>query len=330
MKIIIDTLGADKGYEEVVLGTLKALEENLNFTAVLAGPEKEIREILKDKIDDDRLEFIDTSVFIENTEEPTKALREKTNSSIVMGLSALLQDEYDGFISCGSTGALLAGGTFIVKRIKNVKRPALMIMAPSLGSPFILMDVGANVDCSVEMLSQFAIMGSAYAKGILGKENPTVALLNIGSEEGKGDKLRKETYEKLKSSSVNFIGNIESRDIYFGKADVVVTDGFTGNMVLKTTEGVSMILAHTVKEAIPKYAKSQEDMILCKSVFGEAANVFDFNKYGSAPLLGLNKPVFKAHGSSDKDIIAGGITNLLKYIEQGTNDEIKEILLQEF
>ncbi|MGO4986722.1 phosphate acyltransferase PlsX [Gallicola sp. Sow4_E12] len=330
MKIIIDTLGADKGYEEVVLGTLKAMDQHTGFEVLFVGPENKIKDVIGDKIDASRFSFLDTDCFIENTEEPTKALREKENASIVIGLKALLKEEYDGLLSCGSTGALLAGGTLIVKRIKNVKRPALMIMAPSLTTPFILMDVGANVDCTVEMLSQFAVMGSFYAKGILGKENPSVALLNIGSEEGKGDKLRKETFETLRNSSINFIGNIEARDIYFGKADVVVTDGFTGNTVLKTTEGVSMVLGKVIQDAIAKNAKTQEEMILCKNIFGAAARVFDFNKYGSAPLLGLNKPVFKSHGSSDKDIIAGGISNLIQYLEQGTNEEIKNILLKEF
>ncbi len=330
MKIIIDTLGADKGFEEVVLGTLKSMEEKSDFEVLFVGPKDKIREVIGNGVDENRISFLDTDVFIENTEEPTKALREKENASIIVGLKELLKDEYDGFLSCGSTGALLAGGTLIVKRIKKVKRPALMITAPSLSTPFILMDVGANVDCNVEMLTQFAIMGSSYAKGILGKEKPSVALLNIGSEKGKGDKLRKETYEALSETSVNFIGNIEARDIYFGKADVVVTDGFTGNTVLKTTEGVFLVLGKVIKDAIAQQAKSQEDMMLCKKIFGAAAQVFDFNKYGSAPLLGLNKPVFKAHGSSDKDIIAGGIANLLQYIEKGTNEEIKEILTKEF
>lgn len=329
MKIIVDTLGADKGYKEVLEGVLEVLKSEQELEVLFVGPEEKLKAEIPIDLSD-RVSFLDTNVIIENTEEPTRALKEKSDSSMVLGLTTLLGDDYDGFLSCGSTGALLAGGTLIIKRIKKVKRPALMLMAPSLTSPFVLMDVGANVDCTKEMLVQFAIMGSCYAKGVLGKDNPSVGLLNIGTEEGKGDKLRKETYELLTESNINFIGNVESKDIYFGQTDVVITDGFTGNMVLKTTEGVALTLAKVTKSSIEKYAKSQEDLLLCQQVFGAASKVFDFNAHGSAPLLGLNKPVFKAHGSSDRSMIKGGVENLIRYIEKGINEEIKAILLTEF
>ena len=328
MKIIIDCFGADKGVREVVQGTLQAMEKKEDFLIHFVGPEKEIQDLIPEELAG-RITITNSNTYIENTEEPTRALREKTDASMVIGLNQLLEEEYDGFLSCGSTGALMAGGTLIVKRIKNVKRPALMIVAPSVSQPFILMDVGANVDCTPQMLYQFGIMGASYAKGVLGMDKPSVGLLNIGTEEGKGDKLRKETYPLLQEASFNFVGNVEARDIYLGKVNVLITDGFTGNMILKTTEGVAGLLAKVAKDSIRNHAKSEKDLVLCKTVFGEMASIFDFGKYGSAPLIGLNKPVFKSHGSSSKEMIEGGILNLLSYIENKTNDEIRKLLTEE-
>lgn len=324
MKILIDTLGADNGYDTIVRGTLKNMETN-NIKVVFIGEEEKIKKIVKESpIDLERISYLDTNVYIENSEEPTIAIRRKKDSSIYLGLKKLNEHDYDGLLSCGSTGGLLAGATFITKRIKNISRAALTVAIPTLKGVSVLLDSGANMDCPPKMLEQFAYMGSAYAKGVLGKDEPKVALLNVGVEEGKGDNLRKETYELLKQTNLNFVGNIESRDLLYGENDVIVADGFSGNIALKSIEGTAMVLFKSLKEGIMSSTKSKIGGFLVKDSLMKLKNTFDYKEHGAAPLLGVNKTVFKAHGSSDERAIEAGINEMIKFIDKNVIEDIKK------
>ncbi len=264
MKLLIDTLGADKGYEVIVRGTLNNMLKN-EIEVVFIGEEEKIKKIVENtQVDKNRIGYINTSEYIENTEEPTLAIRRKKEASIPLGLRNLNEDEFDGFLSCGSTGALLAGATLITKRLPNISRAALTVVIPTLKGASVLLDGGANMDCPPDMLRQFALMGSAYAKGVLEKNNPKVALLNVGTEEGKGDALRKETFKLLKECPINFVGNMEARDLLYGEQDVIVADGFSGNVALKATEGAAMVILNSLKDGILSSLKSKIGGLLIK------------------------------------------------------------------
>ncbi|MDL2310944.1 phosphate acyltransferase PlsX [Peptostreptococcaceae bacterium OttesenSCG-928-C18] len=323
MKILVDTLGADKGYEEITKGVIKSLENHKELNITLIGNKKNIENILKENSEIlTRVDFIDTDEYILNDEEPALAIRRKKDSSLYLGFKALNEDSYDGLISCGSTGALLAGATLITKRLKNISRAALTVVFPTEKNPVVLLDAGANMDCSKELLEQFALMGSVYSSGVLKINNPKVGLLSVGTEEGKGDKLRKETFEILKNSDINFQGNIEARDFLSGIVDVIVTDGFAGNVLLKSTEGTAITIMSNLKKGILSSAKAKLGALLLKDVLNDIKGMLDYNEYGAAPLLGVKKAVFKAHGSSNARAIETGINAMVKFIE---NDIITKI-----
>ncbi|MDO5717516.1 MAG: phosphate acyltransferase PlsX [Tissierellia bacterium] len=323
MKIIIDTLGSDKGLEEIVKGTLLALEE-VDFIPVFSGPKDLIKNLLPDNLSEDSVEFIDANEKISNDDQPALAIRRKKNSSMVMGLRYLKNGNADGMISAGSTGALLAGATLIIGRIKNVDRAALTIVVPGVKNHTIMLDVGANMDCNVDLIKQFAVMGSCYAKILFEKADPSIALLNIGTEEGKGNSLTKSAYEMLKDEDINFIGNIESRDILDNDADVIVADGFAGNLVLKSVEGVSMTILSLLKESVMSSLRTKIGGALLKPALSGIKGKLDYREHGAAPLLGSQKPVFKAHGSSDSIAIKNGIKEMIKFIEADVINEITE------
>lgn len=326
MKIIIDTMGSDKGMEVIVKGTLDALAEK-DFYPVFCGPEKElVKFIPKELIENDKLAIINAEDVIENTDEAALAIRRKKESSMVKGLRSLKNDEADGFISTGSTGALLAGATLIVGRIENIDRAALTVSIPGVKNPTIVLDVGANMDCTPELIRQFAIMGTCYAKTVFNKSNPTVGLLNIGSEEGKGDTLTKESFQVLSNEKLNFVGNIEPRDILDNDVDVIVTDGFNGNIMIKTIEGVASTIMSLLKEGIMSSTMTKIGGMLVKPALGGIKEKLDYRNLGSAPMLGSKKPVFKAHGSSDSLAIKNGIFQLIKFIEDDVINEITDIM----
>lgn len=325
MRIIIDTLGSDAGYTEIVKGVLDACESSSsNFTFV--GPEKEIRELVNESyVDSSRFEFIDTNEFITNEDEPVKAIRRKKDSSTVLGLTRLNEDGYDAMITAGSTGATLAGGLFITKRLDNVDRAVITAAIPTSNGSTILVDTGAVMDSTPEMQQQFAIMGSIYANRVLNVPNPKVYLLNVGIEEGKGDMRTKKVYELLKETKqINFAGNIESRDMATGKADVIVADGFAGNIALKAVEGVANLLFKEIKDGIMKSKKSKLGALLIKDVFRDISKQYNYKEVGAALLLGIKKPVFKAHGSSDALAIKNAILNSEKIIESNVIGYIEE------
>ncbi len=323
MKILVDTLGADKGYEEIVNGSISALKNYRDLNITFIGNENNIKSII-DKTENvaNRVSYINSDEYIKNSEEPVYAIRRKKDSSLHLGFKALNEDEYSGFISCGSTGAILAGATLITKRLSKIDRAALTIVFPTDNNPCVLLDAGANMDCSADLLEQFAVMGSIYAEGVLNTKNPKVGLLNIGAEEGKGDKLRKETFNLLKEMDLNFTGNIEARDLLSGNVDVIVTDGFSGNVLLKSTEGTAIAIMNKLKNGIKSSFKAKIGALLLKPVLKDVKNMLDYNEYGAAPLLGVKKAVFKAHGSSNARALETGIDAMVKFIE---NDIINKI-----
>lgn len=315
MKIIIDGMGGDKGYKEVVKGSVDAVKE-LGVEIIIVGKEDIIEEELK-KYDypQKSIEIMNANDVITNDDEPALAIRRKKDSSMVVGLKALVENKGEGFISAGSTGALLAGGLFIVKRIEGIERAALATVYPTTKGISLLIDAGANVDSKPEYLRQFAVMGSIYCEKILGYRSPRVALANIGTEEGKGNALVKETYTLLRESNINFIGNVEARDIPEGVCDVIVCDGFVGNIILKMTEGMAISIFSLLKKEITASLKSKIGALLLKQQLSSLKGKMDYREYGGAPLLGLKKPVIKAHGSSDAYAFKNAIRQVKNFVE---------------
>ncbi|MDO4605098.1 MAG: phosphate acyltransferase PlsX [Helcococcus sp.] len=325
MKLIIDLLGTDLGPKEVVLGVINSLK-NTNLNYILVGPEQIARETIKEKnADIHRFEFIDTNVFIKNEEDPARTLRKKKDASLVLGLNRL-NEEGDGFLSGGSTGALLAGGLFITKRIGNIKRATLMAPVPNVkGGVTLLADTGAVVDTTAEMLSQFASLASIVARDYLGKSNPKVYLLNVGTEEGKGDLRSKEAYNLIKENDkLNFMGNIEAREFLSGEADVIVADGFSGNVMLKSTEGALGFVFSELKSSLMSSLKTKIGGFFIKSSLSEFKDKYDYKKVGAGMLVGVNKPLFKAHGNSDRIAIEHAIYQAEKFLEGNIIESIKK------
>lgn len=305
MKIAIDVMGGDHAPKQPVLGAMKAVREFPDIEMILVGNEKEINEHL---IKHERISVVHTEEKILGTDEPVRAVRRKKNASLVLAAQLVKDGEADACISAGNTGALMAAGLFVVGRIDGIDRPALAPTLPTIdGGGFVLLDVGANSDAKPEHLVQYAIMGSIYAEKVRGIANPRVALLNIGSEEKKGNELTKQAYGLLKEAKVNFIGNVEARDLLNGAADVVVTDGFTGNMVLKTIEGTAMSVFSMLKKGLMSNTKSKLAAAMLKPQFKAIKNQMDYSEYGGAGLFGLKAPVIKAHGSSDDHAIYNAI-----------------------
>ena len=325
MRILFDALGGDNAPLEIVKGAVLAAEE-MDIDISFVGNEIEIEKILKELNYNKKVEIINATEKIENNEEPAYAIRKKKNSSTVLGLKALKENNADAFVSAGSTGALLAGGLFITKRIDNVKRAALPTELPSLSGGTLVIDSGANMDCDADLLLQFALMGKTYLEGIKGIKNPRVGLLNVGTEEGKGNALTKEAFTLLKNSDLNFVGNIEARDVTMGKCDLVVCDGFVGNVLLKNTEGVAKFLMHTIQSEIKKAELSKETLLEVGSLFSKMSKNLDYKEVGGTILLGLKQVVVKAHGDSDS--IA--IKNAARAAVMALNNNIIETLERDF
>ncbi|WP_419883802.1 phosphate acyltransferase PlsX [Peribacillus sp. B-H-3] len=305
MKIAIDAMGGDHAPKETVLGAMKAVQEFSDIEILLVGNEPEINQYLNAH---PRISVLHTEEKILSTDEPVRAVRRKKNSSMVLAAQHVADGKADACISAGNTGALMASGLFVVGRIEGIERPALAPTLPTIdGSGFVLLDAGANADARPEHLVQYAIMGSIYAQKVRNIEKPRVGLLNIGTEEKKGNELTKQAYGLLKESGIHFIGNVESRDLLQGAADVVVTDGFTGNMVLKTIEGTALSVFSMLKTALTASFKSKLAAGVLKPQLKELKNQMDYSEYGGAALFGLKAPVIKAHGSSDANAFYNSI-----------------------
>ena len=322
MKIAIDAMGGDHAPKEIVLGALKAIDTYSDVEITLVGDENKINQYVKDR---NRISIIHTDEVITGTDEPVRAVRRKKNASMVLAAKEVAEGRADACISAGNTGALMAAGLFIVGRIEGIERPALSPTLPTIGGEgFVLLDVGANVDAKPEHLVQYALMGSIYSQKVRGIDYPRVGLLNIGTEEKKGNELTKHTYEMLKKADINFIGNIEARDLLDGVADVVVTDGFTGNMVLKTIEGTALSIFKMLKSALMSNLKSKLAAAILKPNLLELKSQMDYSEYGGAGLFGLKAPVIKAHGSSDAKAIFSAIRQTREMIEHQVIGTIQE------
>ena len=322
MKIAIDAFGGDNAPLEIIKGAKMAFEE-YKIDITLVGDEKIIKKVCQENnINLEGIEIKHAPDTISMGDSPTEITRSKKESSMAIGLKMLKEGEFDGFISAGNSGALTVGSTLIVKRIKGIKRCAFAPVAPKQTGFFMLIDSGANSECRPEMLYQFGLMGSIYMEKVMGIKRPRVGLVNVGTERHKGDTLRKETFEILSKSNLNFIGNIESRDIPKDAADVVVCDGFTGNIILKMYEGMASVLMGKFKDVLSKNIKTKLAASLILPELKNMKKDMDYNEYGGAAIIGISKPVFKAHGSSKAKTIKNAIRLTKDYIQ---NDVIKII-----
>ncbi len=324
MKIALDAMGGDHGPKESVKGAEKAIKSFPDLEIMLIGDEAEIKKHLTTE---ERITIIHTNEVITGDDEPVRAVRRKKNASMVLAAQRVKDGLADACISAGNTGALMAAGLFVVGRIDGIDRPALSPTLPTIdGNGFVLLDVGANADAKPEHLYQYGLMGSVYAEKVRNIEKPRVGLLNIGTEEKKGNELTKQAFALLKDANFNFIGNVEARDLLNGVADVVVTDGFTGNMVLKTTEGTASALFKMLKEAMMVDLKSKLAAAVLKPGLKELKNKLDYSEYGGAGLFGLKAPVIKAHGSSDANAFYNAIRQAKIMVEHQVAETIHEAI----
>ena len=321
--VIVDMMGGDKAPLEMVKGVDLARKELGEVNYLLVGDREQIESAAAESgIDLGGLEIVHAPTVLTMEDDPIAVVRAKSDCSMAEGLRLLKEGRGDAFVSTGNTGALFTGATLIVRKIKGVKRPAIATVLP-LQPPVLLLDSGANVVATSEYLEQFALMGSAYMKNILGVENPRVGLLNNGTEEHKGTELQVETYQKLKANeNVNFVGNVESNSAVQGACDVLVTDGFTGNIFLKTLEGFGKVMLKTLKGVMYKNIKTKLAALMIKHDLGDMKKAFSGGELGGAPILGVAKPVIKAHGSSNAEEFKNAIRQALVFTSTSINDEI--------
>ena len=328
VNVALDGMGGDNAPGEIVKGAVDAVKANDSVKIYLTGNKDAIEaELKKYEYPLDRIETVPTTEIIEMGEAPVMAIRKKRDSSLVAALNLVKDGKCDAFVSAGSTGAVLAGGQLLVGRIKGVERPPLAPLIPNANGVSLLVDCGANVDARPTQLVQFAKMGSAYMKYAMGIDNPRVALLNIGTEEEKGNALVKETYPLLSTATdINFTGSIEAREIPAGGADVIVCDAFAGNIALKMYEGVAKVLLSKMKEVMMQNLKTKIGALLIKDQLKSALKDFDATQYGGAPLLGLKGLVVKTHGSAKAGEVKNSIIQCITFKEQDVNGKIKQYL----
>ena len=325
MKIVVDAMGGDHAPEATVEGAVLAARE-YETEIILTGLSGLIHPIL-DRFDPDHnlpIEVVHADEVVEMHDLPGKVLRSKRKSSMKIGLDKLKDGTALAFVSAGNTGAVLAYSTVILRPLKGVDRPAIAIQLPTLKGNAILLDAGANVDCKVTQLFQFGIMGHVFAEYILGKENPRVGLLSIGEEDGKGNEIVKEVFQMLKASHINFIGNIEGKEVYRGNADVIVCDGFTGNIALKISESLAAMIGTNLKRMFQSNWASKLSYLLLKPQLDEFKKKVDYSETGGAPLLGVNGVVIIAHGSSSPKAIKNAIHRACELCEKNINEHIRE------
>lgn len=327
MKVVVDAFGGDNAPLEIVEGALMALKRNKDLEVILCGKENEIRKILNGR--EERIEIINANEVISNEDAPTEAIRHKKDSSLVVAYDTLkTREEVIGLVSAGSTGAVLAGAIMKIGRIKGISRPALAPILPTKkDSDVIIIDSGANIDCKPVNLLHFALMGSAYYSIIYNKENPRVALLNNGTEDEKGNELAKETFPLLKNAPINFIGNKEGGDFMSGDVDVMVTDGFAGNALLKGTEGAVAAVISILKQSIKSHFWSKIGYLFMKPTFKDIKNRVDIiSKHAGSPLLGCKKLVVKNHGSCKRNNICASIEQTIRLYNNNLNQKIEEAI----
>jgi len=326
MKIIVDGYGGDNAPLEVIKGCRMAADE-FGVEILLVGNENGIRsEAQKAGVVLTGMTILNADGVVTMEDKPRDVLKAKSGSSMAVGLKALADGGGDAFVSAGNTGALVMGTMFIVKSIEGIKRMALAPIMPSNRGCYMLIDGGANLECRPDMLLQFGIMGSVYMNKILRVNAPRVGLVNVGTEETKGTQLQHDAYALLKESRCNFIGNIECRDIPAGVCDVAVADGFTGNVILKLTEGVGLTFAENFKEILMRNFATKLAALTLKSGLHDFKKKIDYTEYGGAPLMGASKPVIKAHGSSNAKAFKNAVRQAVAFVSEGVIDEIKDSL----
>lgn len=333
MKILLDAMGGDKAPDANIKGAVKAINQ-IKAEVILIGKEEVIRSKIKEfygkEIEEisDRLKIKNATETIEMEDIPTLAIKHKKDSSMVVGFSMLKQGEGDVFISAGNSGALLTGATLLVGRIKGIDRPALAGILPAYKSRLLLIDCGSNTNCKPINLLQFAQMSSIYLRNTFGNEKPRVGLLNIGTEETKGNELIKESYKLIKEKAdeldIEFVGNVEGRDAFSGKIDILVADGFTGNVFLKTVEGVGKLVKRTLSESIKKNVFTMLGALPAMPSINALSKAMDYKEYGGALFLGVKKPVVKAHGSSDEKLFEFTIKQAEQFVENKAVDKMIE------
>ena len=333
MKIILDAMGGDNAPDANIKGAVNAINK-VKAEVVLVGKEDVIRSKIKEfygkEVEEisDRLKIVNATETIEMEDKPTDAIKHKKDSSMVVGFNILKQDEGDVFISAGNSGALLTGATLIVGRIKGIDRPALAGILPAYKSRLLLIDAGSNTNCKPINLLQFAQMSTIYLRNTFGIEKPAIGLLNIGTEETKGNELVKESYQLLKEKAeeldINFVGNVEGRDAFSGKIDAIVTDGFTGNVFLKTTEGLGKLVKRTLLESFTQNIGAKLSYLMARKPIKSLSKAMDYKSYGGALFLGVKKPVVKAHGSSDEILFEYTIIQAEKFVENKAVDKMIE------
>lgn len=314
MRIILDAMGGDNAPTAPMLGAAAAVRE-YGVTVLAVGHKEKLAEVIRQhNIPMEGIEIVHAEDAIDMSEDASNVVRKKPNSSLAVALRLLKEDKGDAFVSAGSTGAVLMGATLIVGRIKGIKRAAIGTVMPGGTKPWMLIDVGANSECRADMLVQFAIMGSAYMEKVMGITSPRVALANNGAEETKGTALQLEAYSLLQKSGLNFVGNIEGRDIPSGEvADVVTCDGFTGNIILKLVEGTAKLFAGMIKEMFYSSGVTKMAGLMMKKELAAFKKKFDYSEYGGSPMLGIKKAVIKAHGSSNDNAIKHAIRQAITY-----------------
>lgn len=328
MRIIVDGMGGDNAPAEIVKGCVEASREMSHEIWIVGREEEILKELKKYKFNQSQFKIINAEEVIDNCDAPVKAVRTKKNSSMVVGLNLLKSGSGDVFISGGNTGALMAGGLFILGRIPGIDRPAITSPYPIMGKGMsLLVDAGANAECKPNNLLEFGIMGSIYMEKVFGVERPKVGLANIGTEEGKGTTVIKSAYQMLKKSGLNFIGNVEAREVPYGVCDIIVCDGFVGNTILKLTEGFALSILQFVKKKFTEGIKSKVGAVLLLDKIKELKSEFDYSNYGGAPILGVKGAVIKIHGSSNANAVKHGILKAIPFAEENVVKIIEEAVL---
>ena len=325
MRVVVDAYGGDNAPLEIIKGAALAGSE-YGCDITLTGKKAEIEKIISDNslcFSKDLL-IVDTDDIISMHDDPTTLLKTHSQSSMALAFKELSEDRADAFVSAGSTGAIVVGGTLLIKRIKGIKRPALAGLIPSPDGHYMLMDMGANSECRPEMLEQFGIMASVYMEKVEGISSPKIGLLNIGVEDTKGTELQKQAYELLSKAPINFVGNIESREMPKGVCDAVITDGFTGNIALKLIEGTASTFFKMIKGILNKKLINKLAALVLKKDLYSLKAMMDSSEVGGAPLLGVRKPVIKAHGSSDAKAIKNAIGQAIRFTQMGVIDTISK------
>ncbi len=321
MKILIDVMSGDNAPLEMIKGAEMAARE-FDATIAVIGEENVIADIaVKNEINLENIEIINATSVITMEDKPMCVVREKRDSSMSMGLKMLAEGQVDAFVSAGNTGALITGATLIVRRIMGINRAAIATVLP-LSNPVLLMDSGANLTVTSDNISQFAFMGAKYMEKIYGIDRPRVGQLNNGTEYNKGNALQVESYQVLSESGLDFVGNVESKEVPFGVCDVLVTDGYTGNIFLKSVEGMGKFMMGLLKDVLKTNIATMVSALTMKEKLQDIKHRFDTSEHGGAPLLGISKPVIKAHGSSDAKAIKNAVRQAIHFVETGINEEI--------